>query len=155
MTAQEPMTATMNQMMPLSGQPNRFSFHMETSDRATRITARNTISRRLKALNVSFLIPVFMIHPISMPRFRSSPCHDFPHSHFARQRPRSLSHLATACAMVKWSWCSSTNSWKRRRRRWSLPATSILLHRQHESFFSLADVLLEQFLNDTSIRRVH
>jgi hypothetical protein len=45
--------ATANQMMPLSGQPKRFSFHIETKDRTTRTTARNTISRRLKALNVS------------------------------------------------------------------------------------------------------
>jgi hypothetical protein len=45
--------ATVNQMMPRSGQPKRFSFHMETNDKTTRITPRNTISRRLKALNVS------------------------------------------------------------------------------------------------------
>ncbi len=53
MTAQEPMIATVNQMMPLSGQPKRFSFHMETNDTTTQVRARNTISRRLKALNVS------------------------------------------------------------------------------------------------------
>jgi hypothetical protein len=45
--------ATVNQMMPLSGQPKRFSFHIETSDTATRTTLRNTIKRWLKALNVS------------------------------------------------------------------------------------------------------
>jgi hypothetical protein len=39
------MMATVNQMMPLSGQPNRFSFHIETNEKATRITPRNTISR--------------------------------------------------------------------------------------------------------------
>ena len=32
MTAQEPMMATVNQMMPLSGQPKRFSLHMETNE---------------------------------------------------------------------------------------------------------------------------
>ena len=29
---QEPMMATVNQMTPLSGQPNRFSFHIETNE---------------------------------------------------------------------------------------------------------------------------
>jgi hypothetical protein len=58
MTAQEPAMATANQIMPLSGQPNRFSFHMETNDRTTRTTARNTISRSLKALNA----PVAPLH---------------------------------------------------------------------------------------------
>jgi hypothetical protein len=32
MTAQEPAIAIVNQMMPRSGQPNRFSFHMETNE---------------------------------------------------------------------------------------------------------------------------
>jgi len=36
--------------MPLSGQPKRFSFHMETNDRTTQVTPRNTISHRLKAM---------------------------------------------------------------------------------------------------------
>ena len=45
MTAQEPTMAKENQMTPLSGQPKRFSFHMETNDRAMSITARSTISR--------------------------------------------------------------------------------------------------------------
>jgi hypothetical protein len=45
--------ATVNQIMPLSGQPKRFSFHIETNVKTTRITARSVISRRLKALNVS------------------------------------------------------------------------------------------------------
>jgi uncharacterized protein YggU (UPF0235/DUF167 family) len=37
--------ATVNQMMAGSGQPNRrFSFHIETNDRATRITPRNVRS---------------------------------------------------------------------------------------------------------------
>jgi hypothetical protein len=31
MIAQEPTIATVNQMMSLSGQPKRFSFHIETS----------------------------------------------------------------------------------------------------------------------------
>ena len=31
MRAQEPMIATVNKMMPLNGQPNRFSFHIETN----------------------------------------------------------------------------------------------------------------------------
>ncbi len=33
--------ATVNQMMARSGQPNRFAFHIETNNRATRITPRN------------------------------------------------------------------------------------------------------------------
>ena len=33
--------ARANQMMPRGGQPNRFSFHIENKDRATRITPRN------------------------------------------------------------------------------------------------------------------
>jgi hypothetical protein len=53
MTAQEPMMATVKQMMPLSGQPNRFSFHMETNDRTTQVRPRNTINHRLKAIIVS------------------------------------------------------------------------------------------------------
>jgi hypothetical protein len=48
MTAQEPMMTKENQMMPLSGQPKRFSFHIETKDTATRLTARETTRRRLK-----------------------------------------------------------------------------------------------------------
>jgi len=32
MTAQEPAIAKVNQMMPLSGQPKRFAFHMETNE---------------------------------------------------------------------------------------------------------------------------
>jgi hypothetical protein len=45
--------ATVNQIMPRSGQPNRFSFHMEISDRTTQVRPRNTISHRLKAIIVS------------------------------------------------------------------------------------------------------
>jgi len=45
--------ATVNQMMPLSGQPKRFSFHIETNDRTTQVRPRNTISHRLKAIIVS------------------------------------------------------------------------------------------------------
>ncbi len=47
------MIAIVNQIMPLSGQPKRFSFHIESNEEATRIAPRNTISRWLKALNVS------------------------------------------------------------------------------------------------------
>jgi hypothetical protein len=54
MTAQEPAMAMVNQMMPLSGQPKRFSFHMETNVKTTRTKARNTISHRLKAIIVSW-----------------------------------------------------------------------------------------------------
>ena len=32
MTAQNSTTAKVNQMMPLSGQPKRVSFHMETNE---------------------------------------------------------------------------------------------------------------------------
>jgi hypothetical protein len=39
------MIATVNQMMPLSGQPNRFSFHIETNVKATRAVLRKTINR--------------------------------------------------------------------------------------------------------------
>ena len=53
MTAQEPAMAMVNQMMPLSGQPNRFSFHIEIRDRTTQVRPRNTISHRLKAIIVS------------------------------------------------------------------------------------------------------
>jgi hypothetical protein len=61
--------ATANQMMPLSGQPKRFSFHIETNDRTTQVTPRNTISRRLKALNVSSgctasRLPPLLAHPV-------------------------------------------------------------------------------------------
>jgi hypothetical protein len=31
-TAQEPTMAKVNQMMPRSGQPKRFSFHIETNE---------------------------------------------------------------------------------------------------------------------------
>src|SRR5215467_9843362 len=54
MTAHEPAIATVNQMMPRSGQPNRFSFHMETKAKTTQGTPRNTISQRLKAIIVSW-----------------------------------------------------------------------------------------------------
>jgi len=47
MTAQEPAIGMVNQMIPLSGQPNRFSFHMETKAKTTQVRARNTISHRL------------------------------------------------------------------------------------------------------------
>jgi hypothetical protein len=35
--AQEPAMATVNQMMPRSGQPKRFSFHMETNAKTTQV----------------------------------------------------------------------------------------------------------------------
>lgn len=47
------MIAIVNQIMPLSGQPKRFSFHIDTNEATTRMAPRNTISRWLKALNVS------------------------------------------------------------------------------------------------------
>ena len=53
MTAQEPAMAMVNQMMPLYGQPNRFSFHMETNEKTTQVRHRNAISHRLKAIIVS------------------------------------------------------------------------------------------------------
>ena len=49
MTAQEPMIATVNQMMPLSGQPNRFSLHMESNAQTTQVRPRSTIIHRLKS----------------------------------------------------------------------------------------------------------
>ena len=52
MMTQKPAMATVNQIMPLSGQPNRFSFHMETKAKTTQGTPRNTISHRLKAMIV-------------------------------------------------------------------------------------------------------
>src|SRR5262245_11980885 len=52
MTAQEPAMAKVNQMMPRSGQPNRFSFHIEIKAKTTQVTPRNTISLRLKAIIV-------------------------------------------------------------------------------------------------------
>jgi hypothetical protein len=52
MIAQEPIMATVNQMMPLSGQPKRFSFHIETNDNAISVKPRITIIQRLKAINV-------------------------------------------------------------------------------------------------------
>jgi hypothetical protein len=45
--------ATVNQMMPRSGQPNRFSFHMEAEAKTTQVKPRNTISHRLKAIIIS------------------------------------------------------------------------------------------------------
>ena len=54
MTAQEPTMAKVNQMMPLSGQPKRFSFHMEINEKTTQVKPRKTISHRLKAIIVSW-----------------------------------------------------------------------------------------------------
>ena len=45
--------ATVNQMMPRSGQPNRFSFHIEINEKTRQVRPRNTISHRLKAIIVS------------------------------------------------------------------------------------------------------
>jgi hypothetical protein len=45
--------AIVNQMMPRSGQPKRFSFHIEINAETTQVTPRNTISQRLKAIIVS------------------------------------------------------------------------------------------------------
>jgi uncharacterized membrane protein len=42
--------ATVNQKMPLSGQPKRFSFHMEINAKTTQVRPRNTMSHRLKAI---------------------------------------------------------------------------------------------------------
>ena len=55
MTAQEPAMATVNQMMPRSGQPNRFSFHIETNEKTTQVMPRNTISHRLRAIIVRWV----------------------------------------------------------------------------------------------------
>ena len=51
-TAQEPTMARVNQTMPLSDQPNRFSLHIEINTKTTQVTPRNTISHRLKAIIV-------------------------------------------------------------------------------------------------------
>jgi hypothetical protein len=53
MTAQEATMARVNQMMPLSGHPKRFSFHIETNEETTQVRHRNTIIHRLKAIIVS------------------------------------------------------------------------------------------------------
>ena len=45
--------AKVNQMTPLSGEPKRFSFDMETNEKTTQVMPRNTISHRLKAIIVS------------------------------------------------------------------------------------------------------
>ena len=45
--------ATVNQMVPLSGDPKRFSFDIETNEKTTQVRPRNTISHRLKAIIVS------------------------------------------------------------------------------------------------------
>jgi hypothetical protein len=45
--------ATVNYMIPRSGDPNRFSLHMETNAKTTQVRPRNTISQRLKAIIVS------------------------------------------------------------------------------------------------------
>jgi hypothetical protein len=45
--------ATVNQMMPLRGQPKRFSFHIETNVNVISVKPRSTISQRLEAINVS------------------------------------------------------------------------------------------------------
>ena len=47
--------ATVNQMIPRSGQPKRFSFHIETNANTTRVSPRNTISHRLKATIVRWV----------------------------------------------------------------------------------------------------
>ena len=39
--------ATVNQMTPLSGQPNRFSFHIETNEKTTRARAEEFALRML------------------------------------------------------------------------------------------------------------
>ena len=52
MTAQEATMATVNQTMPLSGQPKRFSFHIEITAKTTQVTPRNTINQRLRAIIV-------------------------------------------------------------------------------------------------------
>jgi hypothetical protein len=46
------MMAKYKKMTPLSGQPNRFSFHMEINVKTAKITAGTVISRCLNALNV-------------------------------------------------------------------------------------------------------
>ena len=51
--AQETMMAKVNQMIPLSGRPKRFSFDMEINENATQVIPRKTISHRLKAIIVS------------------------------------------------------------------------------------------------------
>jgi hypothetical protein len=53
MTAQEPAMVRVNQMMPRSGDPKRFSFHMEINAKTTQVRPRNTMSHRLKAIIVS------------------------------------------------------------------------------------------------------
>ena len=45
--------ARVNQMMPRSGQPKRFSFHIEMNAKTTQVRPRNTISHKLRAMLVS------------------------------------------------------------------------------------------------------
>ena len=58
--------AMLNQMTPLSGQPKRFSFHMETNEKTTQVRPRNTISHRLKAIIVSLGCTLLLIWWASM-----------------------------------------------------------------------------------------
>jgi hypothetical protein len=50
MTAHEPAVAKVNQMTSLSGQPNRFSFHMETNEKTTQVSPGIQSATGLKLL---------------------------------------------------------------------------------------------------------
>jgi hypothetical protein len=55
--------ATANQMMPLSGQPKRFSFHIEINDRTTRITPPLSSTASMSLSSPSRIL--FFVHSLN------------------------------------------------------------------------------------------
>jgi len=80
--------ATANQMMPRSGQSKRFSFHIETNDKATRITPRNVVEvsepdRRAESLfvplqaSIKCLLFLRLLQPSSKGQLTCKPCANY------------------------------------------------------------------------------
>ena len=53
--------ATVNQMMPRSGQPKRFSFHIEANEKMTQVRLSNTIGHRFEAIIVSWVALALLV----------------------------------------------------------------------------------------------
>src|SRR5262245_11220216 len=117
MMAQDAAMATVNQIMPLSGQPKRFSFHMETNDKGTRITPRNFVEasepdRRAESLfiplqaSIKCLLFLRLLQPSSKGQLTCKPRANC--AIFWLFSPRKFGYVSClqklrSCAVIQWN----------------------------------------------------
>ena len=113
----ELMMATANQMMPRSGQSKRFSFHIETNDKATRITPRNVVevsepivARKAFSYHSRRRSNAFSFFDCSSPRRRASLLvnHALTTPYFGVFSPSKFGYVSClqklrSCAVIQWN----------------------------------------------------